>query len=273
MLDLSERKFPSEKIGRPESLVSQKSNKSDYFTNLRDKYSNKKIQQIADIKVQNSKRFTMVPKSQSLNRTRVINNKISNTVAKFGFNAKAKRSDNTSKPLSYKGVLSTRNDKAPKRDYTYNPGEKTYSIITNSPSKSNKVVKRDFSKRKTSAKGVVYTSKVPTPDLRVKTNQMSSSNTETKYSSQTTRSNFKRFKQTMKSHKPVKKINVNLDSVHQTYTLEDYEDALYEDEVNLFVSSSSHTEFNVLSSNSGSMNAFHVAEKPAVKPINSKYRL
>ena len=65
------------------------------------------------------------------------------------------------------------------------------------------------------------------------------------------------------------KININLESVHQTMTLEDRSENPISMIGNVDISCSSTTEFNVLSSNSDSIANVYMNEKPAVKPIPS----
>lgn len=70
-------------------------------------------------------------------------------------------------------------------------------------------------------------------------------NSESWFSPRTARGAFNAYSKNTLTQKPVKKINVNLDSVHHTYTLDD-EDL----QVEGTLSSSEMTEFNVLSSGS-----------------------
>jgi hypothetical protein len=97
--------------------------------------------------------------------------------------------------------------------------------------------------------------------------QLSPTNSDTKFSSQVNRTNFRRFKQTIKSHKPVKKINVNLDIVHVIYNLDDFKSKEVEKEVNLDVSESSNTEFNVFSSVSESI-ILHKSDRHTIELIS-----
>lgn len=84
------------------------------------------------------------------------------------------------------------------------------------------------------------------------------------FSSKLARKNFSKYKKMLKSHKPVKKINVNLETVPQTVNLVEKESE-GDDEVVLNTSGSSNTEFNVLSSTESA--GMVMGEKPAVDPL------
>lgn len=92
---------------------------------------------------------------------------------------------------------------------------------------------------------------------------------ETSYTPKYARSNFQQYKKATKTHKPVKQINVDLESFHNTYLHEDSEELILDKRTSYELSGSSLTEFNVFESLPESELEIAVAERPAVEAITA----
>lgn len=92
---------------------------------------------------------------------------------------------------------------------------------------------------------------------------------KTSYTPKCARSNFQQYKKATKTHKPVKKINVDLESFQNTYMHEDFDELVVDKQTSSELSGSSMTEFNVFESLPGSEIDDSVAERPAVEAITA----
>lgn len=138
--------------------------------------------------------------------------------------------------------------------------------------KSNSLITPKFANKKDS-------DKLPTSLTRKTSNTMNRSKrdylvnpklrpyTETEKASHSLRTEFKNFKRNIKSSKPVKQINVNLESLQNTQTCEESMDGFRTKSPFLEDSDSSTTEFDVFGSLMSNGLVLHITDKPAVEPI------
>jgi hypothetical protein len=222
--------------------------KSNYFTNIREKYSSRTKHEPVDQRPQNLKKLVSPAKTFNQTKTESLANKITSTAAKFGMNVRSKRNGKLERPVSCRVAFTLKN-KTYRKDRNFDSVDKGFNNTTHSTLKSNRSIKTYLSKKKTSSSKFSSTVKDTSLKLKIKRNQhqLSSTNADTKLSSQVDRSNFRRFRQIFKSNKPVKKVDVTLDIVHVIYKLDEFKDKEVEKEVSLDVSDSSNTEFNVFS--------------------------
>jgi hypothetical protein len=141
VLDLSEKNCSSKKKARRQDKLSyHKSSKSNYFTNIQEKYSSKNKHETVDQRPQNLKKLVTAPKTYVQNRTECLVNKITSTAAKFGMSIKGKRNNKLNKPVTCR-VASTLKNKTCRKDRNYDSVDKGFNNTTHSTLKSNRSMK------------------------------------------------------------------------------------------------------------------------------------
>ncbi|CAI2382505.1 unnamed protein product [Moneuplotes crassus] len=266
VVDLSNSE-EKKKASRKRKVNSRSLSKNSYFTNLQQKYQGKNKSTL-----KNTARVRKIPMKSEKD---LHHQGLDFATKRFNYKKSKILENNKRAPQSPKNTAKiNRRKRSPRlvdiRAKRTDSGSKiprlnlfnkrnTTKAFSSSAKKAISSINKTFNRKKSPIRNLKYLTD---------TNTNSILRSETKSHSKAARNAFKQNTKGLKTQRPVKKINVDLELMPQllTYEGEDKEE-LDMDQV-LNISQSSTTEFNVLSSSSEGPNNI-VEEKPAVDPLHN----